>query len=222
MQFIRQVVPKHKALITRAISTATKEARPPKLPRYTPQNQQILDETMIPGPYLRFFKTKREKKRHEDGTLISPDTGALDLYTSPARPINFNEFDSAPTIAQERLSERLNRAISTMYTMETLPTKWVTLDHLTIRGVKVSRNLRKCRILYEPTSTVKRERGNVHRALQDYTPLLNTLIRTHALLKRPLSIKFIPDTQAKELDDIFHRLEAEEKDSLLLQEEKSE
>lgn len=70
MQFIRQVVPKNKALITRAISTVTKEARPPKLPRYTPQNQQILDETMIPGPYLRFFKTKREKKRHEDGTLV--------------------------------------------------------------------------------------------------------------------------------------------------------
>lgn len=82
----------------------------------------------------------------------------MDLYTSPARPINYNEFDSTPTIAQERLSERLNRAISTMYTLENLPTKWVTLDHLTIRGVKVSRNLRKCRVIYEPTSTVGRER----------------------------------------------------------------
>lgn len=45
-----------------------------------------------------------------------------------------------------------------MYTLENLPTKWVTLNHLTIRGVKVSRNLRKCRVLYEPTSSVKKER----------------------------------------------------------------
>lgn len=82
----------------------------------------------------------------------------MDLYTSPARSIHYNEFDSAPTIAQERLSERLNRAISTMYAMEVMPTKWVTLNELTIRGVKVSRNLRKCRVLYEPTSTVKKER----------------------------------------------------------------
>lgn len=53
--------------------------------------------------------------------------------------------------------------------------------------------------------------------------MLNTLIRSHAQLKRPLSIKFVPDTQSKELDDIFHRLEAEEKNQevdVLLQEDK--
>lgn len=50
------------------------------------------------------------------------------------------------------------------------------------------------------------------------------MIRSHAQLKRPLSLKFVPDTQSKELDDIFHRLEAEEKnqveeEDVLLQEE---
>lgn len=36
------------------------------------------------------------------------------------------------------------------------------------------------------------------------------MIRSHAQLKRPLSIKFVPDTQSKELDDIFDRISAEE------------
>jgi ribosome-binding factor A len=113
-------------------------------------------------------------------------------------------------VAQERLAERLQRAISTMYSTEVMPSQWVTLNHLQIRGVKVSRNLRKCQVLYEPSSTIKKERGNVHRALQDYTHLLNSMIRTHAHLKRPLSIKFVPDTQAKELEDIFNKISAEE------------
>lgn len=198
--------------MARSLTTAAKKLpRDPKPPRYSPQSQQILNDTMIPGPYLRFFKAKKEKKRLDNGNLAPSNAGALEqLYTSPARPIAYNEFDSAPTVAQGRLAERLTRAISTMYTIEVMPTKWVTLDHLTIRGVKVSRNLRKCQVLYEPTSTSKKERGNVHRALQDYTQLLGTFIRTNAQLKRPLSIKFVPDTQTKELEDIFNKIESEE------------
>ncbi len=48
-----------------------KELKPPRMPRYTPQNQQILDETMIPGPCLRFFKTKKEKKRLDNANLVT-------------------------------------------------------------------------------------------------------------------------------------------------------
>ena len=142
------------------------------------------------------------------------------MHTAPARLVNFNEFDSAPNIAQQRLSERLQRAISTMYSMENMPSQWVTPGFVDIRGVKVSRNLRKCQILYEPSSTIKKERGNVHRALLDYTHLLSNMIRNHAQLKRPLSIKFVSDTNAKELEDLFEKLsvlekEQEEKDNLL-------
>lgn len=36
------------------------------------------------------------------------------------------------------------------------------------------------------------------------------MIRTNAQLKRPLSIKFVPDTQTKELEDIFSKIELEE------------
>ncbi|RCI06337.1 hypothetical protein CU098_007643 [Rhizopus stolonifer] len=156
----------------------------PKSPRYSPQNQQILNDYMIPGPALKFFKTKRTKKRTETEDM------AKHIYTTPARSINYNEFDSAPTVIQERLAERIQRAITTMYSTEVLPSKWITLSHVSIRAVKVSRNLRKCRVLYEPLSTKKSERGHIHRALQDYTPLLNSMIRSHAHIRHPLSIKF--------------------------------
>lgn len=70
MQFIRHAtITRNNALmvVIRGMSNTTKG---PKVPRYTPQNQQILDDTMIPGPALRFFKTKREKKRHDHGNTV--------------------------------------------------------------------------------------------------------------------------------------------------------
>ncbi|KAF1796179.1 hypothetical protein FB192DRAFT_1347965 [Mucor lusitanicus] len=129
---------------------------------------------MIPGPALRFFKTKKERRRPEGDNLTNQSNSSLlrpsqatstsieQLYTTPARLVNYNEFDSAPNIPQQRLAERLQRAISTMYSTEVMPSQWVTPGHVTIRGVKVSRNLRKCRVLYEPSSTSKKERGNLH------------------------------------------------------------
>jgi hypothetical protein len=36
------------------------------------------------------------------------------------------------------------------------------------------------------------------------------LIKSHAQLKHPLSIKFVPDTQAKELEAIFDEIAKEQ------------
>ncbi|KAI8370851.1 hypothetical protein EDC96DRAFT_95052 [Choanephora cucurbitarum] len=195
----------------RFFSSTTKAfKKQPKEPRYSVQNQQVLDDYMIPGPALRFFKTKRTKKPQETTTHPLSEHGLENMYTAPARSIRYNEFDSAPTVVQERLAERIHRAITTMYSVEALPTQWITPQHVLIRAVKVSRNLRKCRVLYEALSDRKQERGHTHRSLSDYTPLLNTLIHSHANIKHPLSIKFIPDTQTKELDDIFKQILSEQ------------
>ncbi|KAI8384189.1 hypothetical protein BD560DRAFT_431430 [Blakeslea trispora] len=196
----------------RLLTTAAKNsAKPPKEPRYSLQNQQIINDYMIPGPALKFFKTKRTKKpREELGTNLLSRQSLEQIYTAPARSIKYNEFDSTPTVVQERLAERIQRAITTMYSVEALPTQWITPSHVLIRGVKVSRNLRKCRVLYEPLSAKKKERGHTHRSLQEYTPLLNTMIRSHAQIKYPLSIKFIPDTESKELEDIFKQISSEQ------------
>jgi hypothetical protein len=70
MQFIRQITVTRNSVLTTAFRGMTNTAKGPKIPRYTPQNQQILDDTMIPGPALRFFKTKREKKRHDNGNIV--------------------------------------------------------------------------------------------------------------------------------------------------------
>lgn len=51
-------------------NAAAKPKKQPKLPRYSPQNQQILDDMMIPGPALRFFKTKKERKRPDGDNLV--------------------------------------------------------------------------------------------------------------------------------------------------------
>lgn len=71
MQFMRNNQ-KNAFLAVRFMSNAaTKPKKQPKLPRYSPQNQQILDDMMIPGPALRFFKTKKERRRPEGDNLVS-------------------------------------------------------------------------------------------------------------------------------------------------------
>ncbi|KAI8638839.1 hypothetical protein BD408DRAFT_435671 [Parasitella parasitica] len=207
MQFIRNSLTTVSMTARHMSSSTIKPVKQPKSSRYSPQSQQILDDMMIPGPALRFFKTRIEKKGPERDNLAN-SASIERMYTTPARLVNFNEFDSAPNIPQQRLAERLQRAISTMYSIEAMPSQWVTPGYVFIRGVKVSRNLRKCRVMYEPSTTVKRERGNVHRALQDHTHLLGSMIRSHAQLRRPLSIKFVPDTQAKELEGVFEKIES--------------
>jgi hypothetical protein len=39
--------------------------------------------------------------------------------------------------------------------------------------------------------------------------MLTTLIKNHAQLRRPLSIKFVADTKTKELEAIYSQLELE-------------
>jgi hypothetical protein len=70
MQFIRHATVTRSNVFMTAIRGMSSSGKGPKIPRYTPQNQQILDDTMIPGPALRFFKTKREKKRHDNGNSV--------------------------------------------------------------------------------------------------------------------------------------------------------
>ncbi|KAI8089186.1 uncharacterized protein BX664DRAFT_332380 [Halteromyces radiatus] len=173
-----------------------------------PQLDQVSD-IMIPGQYLRYFKPKKTKSLQQQQQQQLNQSRHLDLYTETARPLHGHEWDATPTITQERMAQRIQRALSTVYSMEVLPTPLITQEHLTLRGIKVSRNLKKCFIFYEPTSTIKKQRGQVHRALINYSPILNTLIKNHAQLRKPLSIKFVSDTQSKELEAIYDKLEQE-------------
>ncbi|CAO3633331.1 unnamed protein product [Cunninghamella blakesleeana] len=131
------------------------------------------------------------------------------MIPESARTLKGHEFDSTPTIAQERLAQCIHRALSTVYSIEVLPTSLITLSYISIRQVKASRNLKKCYIFYEPISTDKKTRGKVHRALLQYKPLLTSHIKNHAQLRKPPSIQFISDTESKELDAIFDKLENE-------------
>ncbi|KAI7906916.1 uncharacterized protein BX663DRAFT_121684 [Cokeromyces recurvatus] len=177
--------------------------------RYSSENQHILDNFMIPGPALKYFKTKADKRRQGDDnkTIAERASTIKNLYTTPAKPISFNEFDATPTIAQDRLAKRIQRAILTVYSTEDFPTQWITPSQVNIHGVKVSRNLRKCQILYEPISTKKGERGNVHRALKHYTHLLNMMIQRQ--LRQPISVKFVPDVHTKEIEALFEKISNE-------------
>ncbi|KAI8979923.1 hypothetical protein BDB01DRAFT_836961 [Pilobolus umbonatus] len=206
MQFIKNNLKHIRLLSTKAIDT--QPAFKKGIQRYTPQNMEILNDTMIPGPYLKYFKSKKPK--NISGMESAEPARLTHLYTTPARSIHLNEFDSTPTITQERLAERIHRAITLMYSIESMPSKWISLEYLSIRSVKVSRNLRKCQIFYEPMSNSKSERGNTHRALQQYSHLLGSMIRTHAHLKRPLSVKFMSDTHTKELNAIYDQIQQED------------
>ncbi|KAI7869068.1 hypothetical protein BDF14DRAFT_1787850 [Spinellus fusiger] len=164
--------------------------------------QQGLGDIMIPGQFHHFFK--QEKTRSWDTRLPKHETT---MYTQSARS-SVNEFDSAPTIAQERMADRIQRAFMSMQSAEPLPAALLS-DQLRVPLVKVSRQQRRCHIYYDPVSSTKTERGNVHRAVQKHASLLITLTSSYAHLRRPMSIKFVPDKHTKELEDIYAQLEAE-------------
>lgn len=117
-----------------------------KRPRYSPEAEAILKDTMVPGPLLKYLKTKKDKKKTTEA--------ASPMYTEPARSLSAEE--SGPTVAQERLAERVQRALSTVHSIEDLPTPFLT--QMSIRSIKVSRNLKRCQIDYETLSDNKKER----------------------------------------------------------------
>lgn len=117
-----------------------------KRPRYSPEAQQILKDTMVPGPLLKYLKTKKDKKQTTETEMP--------MYTEPARSLYADE--SGPTVAQARLAERVQRALNTVHSIEVLPTAFLT--QMSIRSIKVSRNLRRCQIDYEALSDNKKER----------------------------------------------------------------
>ncbi|KAI9304766.1 hypothetical protein BJ944DRAFT_80060 [Cunninghamella echinulata] len=168
-------------------------------------NLDKVQDVLIPGQYLRYFKPAKTRNTDQQGSTNT--TKILNVYTESARTLKGHEFDNTPTIAQERLAQCIHRALSTVYSIEVLPSPLITLSHISIRQVKASRNLKKCFIFYEPTSTNKATRGKVHRALLQYKPLLTTHIKNHSQLRKPPSIQFISDTESKELDAIFEKLE---------------
>ncbi|CAO3629512.1 unnamed protein product [Cunninghamella echinulata] len=174
-------------------------------------NLDKVQDVLIPGQYLRYFKPAK-KARNPNQQESTNTTKILNIYTESARTLKGHEFDSTPTIAQERLAQCIHRALLTVYSIEVLPSHLITLSHINIRQVKASRNLKKCFIFYEPTSTNKATRGKVHRALLQYKPLLTTHIKNHSQLRKPPSIQFISDTESKELDAIFEKLEIQLKD----------
>ncbi|CDS10185.1 hypothetical protein LRAMOSA02862 [Lichtheimia ramosa] len=116
-------------------------------------NQQVLDEYMVPGQYLRYFKTTRRKKRSLES---SPTAATFDkVYKESAR--SMHENDSAPTTTQQHFAQRIHRGINNMYSYESLP-RWLTPSNVGIQAVKVGRNLRKCQIFYEAKGSSKEER----------------------------------------------------------------
>ncbi|KAI8384311.1 uncharacterized protein BYT42DRAFT_256672 [Radiomyces spectabilis] len=183
------------------------EGSEPSMPSSSGTKQQLPDDIMIPGQFLRFFKQKKPK------TWTPEKNTSVSLHRQGARALNHNEFDSTPTVMQARMAQRIQRALLTMYATEALPTALITPQHLKIHDIKVSRNLRKCRILYDPIDSNKTKRGNVHGALIDHAVRLEALIRFHGQLHRPVSIKFVPDTDKKQLDQIFEQLSLELKDT---------
>lgn len=75
MQYIRQLTCRNKLTLLqiRQVSKSTKiEAlKSSKIPRFSPQNQEILDDYMIPGPALKYFKTKRERRKADVNNSVS-------------------------------------------------------------------------------------------------------------------------------------------------------
>ncbi|CAO3669978.1 unnamed protein product [Rhizopus stolonifer] len=147
--------------------------------------------TMVPGPFLRFLKTKKPKPE-------SLET----VYTKPARSLS--EHDGTPSSAQLRTAQIVQKAIVSVQSLEPLPTALLT--QIRIERVHVSRNLTRIRVFYKPE--VDQKTKEIAQAFEKYQPLLNRLIHKYTHLKPSILYKFVRvgDTP---LDGIYDQLEKE-------------
>ncbi|CEG77192.1 hypothetical protein RMATCC62417_11987 [Rhizopus microsporus] len=168
-----------------------------KANRYTPEAQAILQDTMVPGAYLKYLKNRSNKDKTKGGSDEVP------MYTEPARSMTFGQKSDGPTQAQMRLADRVRKAMIKVQAVEDLPTSW--LSQLRVADVKVARNLRRCQIEYEP---IANEQGKVHNAVRKHSRLLNTLINQHAQTEHTIHIKFISH-EHKDIDEVYNTIEKE-------------
>ncbi|ORZ00168.1 hypothetical protein BCR43DRAFT_484778 [Syncephalastrum racemosum] len=178
---------------------------------HAPNQDHMMDDMMIPGQYLKYFKSRSRSSKKPDDKLSRPAATIMALErVRTVRARTPSEADKAPSRQQMQMATRIRRGINNMYAIEPLPTALVTPTWIQIRDIKVARNLRTCSIWYEPLSAKKHERGEVFRAMSQHALRLSNLIRVHSGAHHVESIKFIPDTRTHELEKIYDALAAEE------------
>lgn len=99
-------------------------------PQVIALEQQLFDEYMIPGRYFQYFKTKQRKNSSKATEENST------LQQKPLKPAKLNEYDPTPTEIQQRVAQRIQRGIATMYTVEKLPLR-VSPSCLAIHSVSL-------------------------------------------------------------------------------------
>ncbi|KAI8582539.1 hypothetical protein K450DRAFT_227659 [Umbelopsis ramanniana AG] len=198
--------------IKRTLSTKPIINRPPLTPKQNEviqNNQDILSSYMVPGKLKKFFKSRPTRSQVvETETISSPSTT---FRAARPRKLTEQRFSDPPSIAQQQLAQRIERAILKMNASEALPSRFVTPEHIRVVGVKALSNLQKCHVYWRPCGDAK-QTDQTKQALKTYQPVLTRLIQNHAHMRRPVAIKYIEDRDGEELESIFKQLSQEEQE----------
>ncbi|KAG2177726.1 hypothetical protein INT44_008240 [Umbelopsis vinacea] len=175
-------------IIKRALSTKPIINRPPLTPKQNEaiqSNQEVLSSYMVPGKLKRFFKSRPTRSQVLETENIS--SSSTTFRSARPRKLTEQRFGDPPSIAQQQLAQRIERAILKMNASEALPSRFVTPEHIRVVG------------------------DQTKQALKTYQPVLTKLIQNHAHMRRPVAIKYIEDRDGEELESIFDQLSQEEK-----------
>ncbi|KAI9247533.1 hypothetical protein BY458DRAFT_66052 [Sporodiniella umbellata] len=177
-----------------ALSFTTKKAVTPKASpspeyvkrsRYTKEGLAILQDTMVPGPALRFLKPRKNRSEKTEDSI----------YQEPARTQKSQTTDNTKADLQLVIEHRIRKAMANLVSMEQLPDHYLTC--MTIERVKISRNMKSIRVYYLPTSTQLSKRTATVDAYNKHTKSLNVLIHKHTQLKTGTTIEFLVEGDAK-------------------------
>ncbi|KAI9285579.1 hypothetical protein BC943DRAFT_39256 [Umbelopsis sp. AD052] len=122
-------------IIKRALSTKPIINRPPLTPKQNEaiqSNQEVLSSYMVPGKLKRFFKSRPTRSQALETENIS--SSSTTFRSARPRKLTEQRFGDPPSIAQQQLAQRIERAILKMNASEALPSRFVTPEHIRVVG----------------------------------------------------------------------------------------
>ncbi|CAO3672394.1 unnamed protein product [Umbelopsis ramanniana] len=124
---------------------------------------------MVPGKLKKFFKTRPTRSQVlETENISSPSTT---FRAARPRKLTEQRFNDPPSIAQQQLAQRIERAILKMNASEALPSRLVTPEHIRVVGVKALSNLQKCHVYWRPCGDAKTAVSSHSSAFSMYKPM---------------------------------------------------
>ncbi|KAL1920971.1 uncharacterized protein VTP21DRAFT_11606 [Calcarisporiella thermophila] len=187
-----------------------------------PSQKQSIDEDvtrthMIPGKYLRYFKEQRKSNRS-----IEKERAKLPIVrTLPSRNLKtpiatLGTEESQKSISRNvQLSQRVNRALLNMFTMDAPLHPHLTALHVAVKDVQVEEYGEAtpiAKVIWQATPDKKVTGDMIEHQMRIHRHRLSARVLAHlGNMRRPPRVRWVrEDTKSQqELNEIFELLEKE-------------